>query len=176
MKVKVFYYFSALSLLVISGCFGGANDSDITDFINETKRRPKGEIEPIPSFRPYQPFAYDAQRLRDPFEQPVSEIQDIVVGTGESVEPDPNRPREPLEEVNFAELSMQGTYRDGGNILWAIINNGQGQVIPVREGNYMGKNHGRIVSLSSNQVNVIEIVPDGVEGWLQRPRSLKLEQ
>lgn len=168
-----------LLLVVLPGlnaCLGGTSDADLTDFINETKRRPPGEIEPIPPFATYQPFVYDAQRIRDPFERPVSEIQNIVVGTGEAVQPDLTRPREPLEEVNFAELSMQGTYRDAGNTLWAIINNGRGQVIPVREGNYMGKNHGRIVSLSNSQVNVIEIVPDGVDGWLQRPKSLKLEQ
>jgi type IV pilus assembly protein PilP len=162
-------------LPLLSACVGGGNDSDLTDFINETKRRPKGEIEPIPSFRPYQPFAYEAQRLRDPFERPVSELQNLVLGSRESVKPDPNRPREVLEEFDFAELSMKGTFRDRANVLWALINDGQGNIHPVREGNYLGKHHGRIVTTATTQVNIIEIVPDGVDGWLQRPRSLKLD-
>ena len=163
-------------LLPLGGCFGGGNQDDLSDFINETKRRPKGEIEPIPSVRPYQAYAYDAQRLRDPFDRPVSELQNLVLGTGETVAPDLNRPREVLEEYNFASLSMKGTFRDRDQTLWALINDGDGNIHPVREGNYLGKNHGRIVSTTNTQVNVIEIVPDGVDGWLQRPRSLKLEE
>lgn len=164
-----------LVLPLLGGCFGG-DDSDLTDFINETKRRPKGEIAPIPSFRPYEAFSYDAQRLRDPFERPVSELQNIIVSGQGTVKPDPNRPREILEEFNFAELSMQGSYRDKYSTLWALIKDGRGDVQPVKEGNYMGKNHGKIVTVSPTQINVIEIVPDGNDGWLQRPRSLKLSE
>ncbi len=161
---------------VMLGCAGGANDSDLTEFIDDTKRRPKGEIEPIPSFRPYQAFTYDAQRLRDPFNRPVSELQNLIIGTGEAVAPDPNRPKEVLEEFNFASLSMKGTIRDVKGVLWALINDDQGNIHYVREGNYMGKNHGKIVAATNTQVSVIEIVPDGVNGWQQRPRSLKLEE
>jgi len=169
-------FVAAMVLLLLSGCLGGSNDRDLDDFINETMRRPKGEIEPIPAFRPYQAFSYDAQRLRDPFNRPVSELQNLIVGSGEAVKPDLNRPREVLEEYNFASLSMKGTFRDSKQTLWALINDGDGVVHPVREGNYLGKNHGRIVSTTPTQINVIEIVPDGNDGWSQRPRSLKLEE
>lgn len=172
-RIRVVLFVGFLALL--AGCFGGSNNSDLTDFINETKRRPKGEIEPIPSFRPYQAFAYDAQRLRDPFDRPIIELQDIVVGTGESVEPDLNRAREVLEDYNIASLSMVGTFRKQGT-LWALISDGDGHVIPVRDGNYLGKNHGRIVSTTNNHISVIEIVPNGIDGWIQRPQSLKLEE
>jgi len=172
-KIHIVVTMSAAVLL--TGCFG-SNNSDLTDYINETKRRPKRDIDPVPSFRPYQPFVYDAQRLRDPFERPVSELQNIVLTGQETVKPDPNRPKEALEEFNFAELSMQGSYRDKHSVLWALVKDGRGDVQPVKEGNYMGKNHGRIVEITQNQVSVVEIVPDGVENWLQRPRSLKLNE
>src|SRR5690606_33687814 len=41
-------------------------------------------------------------------------------------------------------------------------------------GNYVGKNHGRIVELTENYVSAIEIVANGPDEWLERPRKLQL--
>jgi len=38
----------------------------------------------------------------------------------------------------------------------------------------MGRNHGRIVAIKNDRINLIEIVPDGHGGWLERPRTLAL--
>ena len=53
---------------------------------------------------------------------------------------------------------------------------GEGGVHRVRVGNYLGKNHGKIVSATETSVEVIEIVPSGVGGWLERPRTIKLTE
>jgi type IV pilus assembly protein PilP len=39
----------------------------------------------------------------------------------------------------------------------------------------MGQNHGRVTSISEYGINVVEIVPNGLGGWLERPRTLALE-
>jgi len=44
----------------------------------------------------------------------------------------------------------------------------------VRIGDYLGRNYGRIESISENQVNLIEIVPSGSGGWVERPQTLTL--
>ena len=45
---------------------------------------------------------------------------------------------------------------------------------------YMGKNHGRVAAISEGRLDLIEIVPNGRGGWLERPRSIswlmKIEQ
>ena len=173
---KIFLYSSLVYTL--AGCFGGGPDQDLNEYIDETLRRPGTVTLNFETIETPKSFVYssEAQRLRDPFDRPVSELRDLIVNTGEAVRPDPNRVKEVLEEFNFAQLSMKGTYRDSNNTLWALINDGDGRIQAVKEGNYMGKNDGKIVSLTNTQVNVIEIVPDGADGWLQRPQSLKLEE
>lgn len=162
-------------LACLAGCSSGGSKQDLLDFINETKRRPAGQIEPMPTFPAYQAYEYGASRLRNPFERPVDEQQNVLVASNSDVKPDFNRPRELLEESSFASLSMVGTFEKNGT-LWALIDDGEGQVHPVREGNYLGKNHGRIVQASRSHINVVEIVTDGLDGWVERPRTLKLKE
>ena len=53
---------------------------------------------------------------------------------------------------------------------------GAGGVHRVKVGDYLGRNHGRIVSVDEAKIDVVEIVPDGEGGWLERPRSLTLKE
>src|SRR6187402_1603888 len=130
-------------LLVVSGCSSSSDQQDLRDFMAETKRRPQGQIEPLPPFEVYQPFAYSAMTLRSPFDRPAL-IEKETKG-GRTVEPDLSREKEYLEGFNVASLSMVGTLSKSGK-LWALIDDGQGKVTPVTVGNYMGKNFGKIIS------------------------------
>lgn len=38
----------------------------------------------------------------------------------------------------------------------------------------MGVNHGRVVKITPTQIDLVEIIPDGREGYVERPRSLIL--
>ncbi len=53
---------------------------------------------------------------------------------------------------------------------------GAGGVHRVKVGDYLGRNDGKIVSISEGKIDVVEIVPDGEGGWLERPRSLTLKE
>jgi type IV pilus assembly protein PilP len=159
------------SLLV--GCGGSSKHQDLVDYIEETKRRPVGQIKPLPPFVPYKSFSYGAMTLRSPFDQPVYEQQELILQTGKNVEPDLNREREYLEEFNLASLAMVGTLERSG-ILWALIDDGEGGIHRVKEGNFMGRNHGRIVGTSKISVDLIEIVSDGKNGWVERPKSMQI--
>lgn len=161
-------------LTVLSGCSGN-NQQDLEDFIQETKRRPKKQVEPLPTFPPYESFTYSASQLRNPFEQPVAELKDMVAKGTDVKPPDPDRPKELLESYNFDQLTMVGHIQKGG-VFWALINDGEGYVHRVTKGNYLGKNYGRVVAASPTQVDVVEIVTDGLDGWVERPRVLKLAE
>jgi type IV pilus assembly protein PilP len=39
----------------------------------------------------------------------------------------------------------------------------------------MGKNHGKIVAIDVGHLDLIEIVPNGYGGWLERPRTISLD-
>lgn len=163
----------AIVAALLSSCSSSSDQSDLRDFMADTKRRPHGQIEPLPPFKPYQPFAYSAMTLRSPFERPV--IVDSSAKGGKTVEPDLNREHEYLEGFNIASLKMVGTLTKADR-LWSLIDDGQGKVTAVTIGNYMGKNYGKIISASSSQIEVMEIVADGSNGWVERPRIIKLEE
>jgi len=100
-------------------------------------------------------------------------VHEMVLGKRTGVKPDLNREKEYLEEFNIAGLSMVGTLERSG-VLWALVDDGDGGIHRVAQGNYLGKNHGVIVAASSRQIEVVEIVPDGVGGWVERPQVLQI--
>jgi type IV pilus assembly protein PilP len=157
-------------MLFLSAC-SSSDHQDLRDFMAEAQRRPQGQIDPLPPFQPYQPFTYSAMTLRSPFERPVP-VEKETKG-GRTVEPDLTREKEYLEGFNIVGLSMVGTLSKAGK-LWVLIDDGQGKVTPVTVGNYIGKNFGKIISTQKTQLEVMEIITDGSNGWIERPRIIKL--
>ncbi|MFZ3155411.1 type 4a pilus biogenesis lipoprotein PilP [Pseudomonas sp.] len=162
-----------VSILLISGC-GGSDFSDLQGYMDEVRARPKGEIEPLPKFQPYESFTYSAAALRSPFQPPIKlEMADRQKGS-KDVKPDETRTKQFLEGFNIENFVMVGTLaNDAGT--FALVS-GAGGVHRVRVGDYLGRNHGRIIAVDESKVDVIEIVPDGEGGWLERPRSLSIKE
>ena len=171
--MKTILLLAELSLLVLflSACSSSSDQQDLRDFMAEAKRRPQGQIDPLPPLKPYQPFTYSAMTLRSPFDRPAP-IEKEIKG-GRTVEPDLTREKEYLEGFNIVGLSMVGTFSKAGK-LWALIDDGQGKVTPVTIGNYLGKSFGKIISTEKTQLDVMEIIADGSNGWVERPRIIKL--
>lgn len=162
-----------LSVLLLTGC-GSAEFNDIDQYMAETKAKPKGHIKPIPPFKTYKAFSYSATGLRSPFEKPV-EVREITrLQARSNVKPDENRTKEYLEKFGIDSLVMVGTLEQGAS-LWALVQDVDGGVNRVKVGNYMGRNHGRVVETTESYVAVIEIVPNGNDGWVERPRTIKLK-
>jgi len=162
-----------LACTVLVACGGVNQHQDLQDYIEETKRRPSGQIDPLPPFVPYESFSYGAMTLRSPFDPPVEDQIEVLLSQDSNVKPDFNREKEYLEAFNFASLSMVGTLMQG-DAVWVLIDDSEGGIHRVTEGNYVGKNHGRIVKAAARQLDVIEIVPDGADGWVERPKVLQL--
>lgn len=161
-------------LLCVSGCSFDSDQSDLKAYIAEVKARPQGNIEPLPPVRTYEAYVYSATAKRSPFDPPVQTQQ--VIGTrNPDLKPDLTREKEFLESFNLDALSMVGSLEQRGT-QWVLIRDNAGGIHRVTIGNYLGKNHGRIVSVSAAQVDLVEIVSDGLGGWVQRPRSIKLSE
>ncbi len=164
----------AMILAALTACGSSSDHRDLQQYIEDTKARPSGQVEPLPAFQPYRPFSYSAITMRSPFDPPARE-EDRRELSGKQVQPDLNREREYLESFNVANLTMVGTLTKSGQ-LWALINDGQGGIHAVTQGNYLGKNHGRIVTASRSQLELLEIVADGANGWVERPRIIELKE
>ena len=164
-----------LLVLGLASCrTSGSNDLKI--FIQEVKTRPKGNIEPLPTFKSYDIFTYAAASLRSPFEAPISVKLLQEIPEESNVKPDFNRPKEILENFSLSELAMVGTLAKRDGNLWALISDSQGNVHRVQPGYYMGKNHGRIIAIKDAAIDLIEIVPSGRGGWIERPRTVQLAE
>ena len=164
----------AVLTLSLTGCgVGGSDHQDLLDYVEETKNKPSGRIQEIPAFRPYEAFIYSAAGLRSPFDRPLDVQQRLFASTAKNVQPNFNRAKEYLERFDFNSLQMVGTIKKAG-VLWALIEDSSGGIHRAASGNYIGKNHGRIVETTETKLEVVEIVSDGLDGWLERPRVLAL--
>lgn len=165
--------FLVIISLVISGCVDG-DFSDLQAYMDDVRNRPKGAIEPLPKFQPYEAFTYGAAALRSPFQPPVKiDVASKKKGS-KDIKPDETRVKQFLEGFNIEVFEMVGTLaRDGG--VYGLVR-GAGGVHRVRAGDYLGRNHGRVTMIDEARIDVVEIVPDGEGGWLERPRSLTLKE
>jgi len=178
MKINPILVLTILVPLLISGCGGNDGFSDIDRFMKEIDSKPRGRIKALPEVQVYRAFAYSAASRRSPFLPP----QDVVINEVEiqkdqsNVKPNLDRVPEILETYSLGQLKMVGTLsRDGVDTLWALISDHEGSIHMATTGQYMGKNHGKIMAIDSGRLDMIEIVPNGYGGWLERPRTIALD-
>lgn len=178
MNNMIFLSRLALITTLLVGCAGGSGFSDLDRFMKEVDSKPRGRIEPLPEVQVYRAFTYGAAGSRSPFLAPAEVVvNDIQITEDQStVKPDLDRPQEVLESFQLTQLKMVGTLRRGvENTLWALVSDNEGGVHMAKSGQYMGRNHGRIVDIADGRIDMIEIVPNGHGGWLERPRTVALE-
>jgi type IV pilus assembly protein PilP len=162
----------ALTLAVATGLAGCSNDLDeLNAKVQEIKARPGGRIEPLPEVKPYETFTYAATTLRSPF---VAGMPASASGSA-GIRPDQNRPREFLEQFSLDTLKMVGTLRLGGRT-YGLVQTRDGLVHRVLPGNHLGQADGRITGIEEGKISLIEIVPDGMGGFIERPAALALSE
>ena len=156
-------------LATMAGC-----SSDLDDLqarITEVKSRPGGRIEPLPEVKPYETFSYEATKLRSPF---IQGMPAAAMAPG-SVRPDLNRPREFLEQFSLDTLRMVGTLRLQSRT-YGLIQTQDGLVHRVLPGNRVGQSDGKITAIEEGKISLIEIVTDGVGGFIERPAAIALSE
>lgn len=159
----------ALALLWLSGC---STDMDkLQTQVAEIKNRPGERIEPLPEIKAYESFTYNASNMRSPFVPSAPARNDVA----SAVRPDSKRSREFLEQFPLDTMSMVGTLQLQGNS-YGLVQGKDGLVHRVLPGNFMGQNDGRVVSITPTRISIIEIVPDGLGGYIERPAALALNE
>ncbi len=173
-KVKL-ALFAAIASATLAGC-----DSDMADleqFVAETRLKHQGRVDPLPTFAEFEKVTYSELGLRDPFKP--NKNASVTVGTtvakASTGGPRPNegRRREALEGYPLDSLKMVGILKQRTSS-WALVQDKDGTIHRVQPGNYAGQNHGKIVKISENEINLVELIPDGISGWIQRQAQLKL--
>jgi type IV pilus assembly protein PilP len=158
---------AVLAGLVAAGCSGG--QSDLQKWIEATKKKPGGRIQALPEVKPYETYAYSASKMRSPF-QP----QGAGAANGlASLRPVSRRNREFLEGFSLDTLRMVGTFKVGNNS-YGLVQSKDGLVHKVQPGNYLGQNDGKVTEITGGKISLVEIIPDGLGGYIERPASLAL--
>ncbi|MEH6563269.1 MAG: pilus assembly protein PilP [Marinobacter sp.] len=162
---------------LLTACSQGSGFSDLDKFMADTRAKPRGHVEPLPEFSAYEAFSYSAADRRAPFEAPI-DVQLTMIDEKpiSDVEPNLDRPKEVLENFDLKGLDMVGTLQGLSGNLFALIRDNTGGIHRVRSGNFMGQSYGRIIGVSETRIELIEIVPNGRGGWVERPRSLTLDE
>lgn len=174
--------FALLTLLIVSmsGCVWVEGTEDLKKFVSQIQDRPAKPVKPIPDFRAYEAFVYEGSRLRNPF-LPV--VQYIPSGTindkgsvdlGNTAPPDNDRLKGYLESFDIDDLYMVGNIAKGESNKWALIVDTKGEIHRITKDDYLGLDHGKVVSVSESRINIIETISNGRGGWVTRPRSIEL--
>jgi type IV pilus assembly protein PilP len=159
----------ACASAVLTAC--SSADDELQRFIDETKREPGGRVEPLPEIKPYETFVYSAADMRSPF-MPSSPGSGAGIA---GIRPDQKRNREFLEQYSLDTLKMVGTLRLGGQ-MYGLVETKDHLVHRVTTGNYMGQAEGRITQITPSKISLVEIVPDSLGGYMERPAALGLNE
>ena len=161
------------AILLLAGCARGISSSpgdapNLEKWVADVQARPAPALEPLPVMQQFETFEYAAQTLRDPFSDAWSNAD------GGGLRPDPNRRKETLEQYPLDSLDMVGTIGKGAGLI-ALVMAPDKVTYRVRPGAYLGQSDGRITGVQEDRIELVELVPDGAGGWLERPASIALE-
>ncbi|MFC7369237.1 pilus assembly protein PilP [Vreelandella zhaodongensis] len=169
-----------LSLLCAAGLVGCSDpqleqlDQALVEIRRSADAPAAGVVKTLPAYQSLD-YRYDdtrspflaAERVRSdeaPVEQQISPLA-----------PTQQRTPEPLESFQLQTLRLVGTLRMGDQKV-ALIAPPEGDVVSVREGNYLGTNHGLIHHVSPQEIIIVERVFSPQRGWQERQVTLTLEE
>lgn len=161
----------AVAFACLLAACGSEEHSDLKQFVKDSDNLPRGRIPPVPEAKPYEPFAYQAFDLTDPFKPRKIEPPK---NSGGGMRPDFNRRREPLEAYPLENLRMVGTLEQKKDF-FALIKTPDNNLFRVKPGNYIGQNFGRIVAIGDSNIKLREIVQDNSGNWEEKDQVLQLQ-
>ena len=165
---RIALMFATLGMaLGLAACSG---QGDLHEWVAQVKARKGAPLPALPVVKTFETFIYQDQDRRDPFEPAPPEAG---AQTASGPHPDQNRPRGPLEAFPLDSLKMVGTIGAKGSVE-ALVKDPQGVIHQVHVGDYMGQNYGHVTQVTSSEVDVVELVPNGSGGWMERDASVAL--
>lgn len=156
---------------MISAC--SEDMGDLRQYVETTKQKYEGSVEPLPQFQPYQNYVYNAFSYRDPFLN--KSDKDAEENPTDGTQPDTKRRKEPLEFFPLDALKMVGILEQKGQ-MWGLVRDPEGTIHRVQPGDHAGQNYGEITRITEESIALLEIIPDGLGAWVEREISLSIGQ
>lgn len=173
--------YSKLSALLISSTFlltgcGDGGVQEVKDWMDEVRRNTPVSVQKLPEPKTFAPFVYAGKEEIDPF-SPVklsAALAKLQANAGNSLKPDLERRKEPLENHPLDTITMVGTLEKPG-LSYALLQVDK-VVFQVKVGNYIGQNFGMITRITDTEVELKEIVRDAAGEWVERKAKLELQE
>lgn len=162
---------SSLACVFLAAC-SGSNQDELQQWMKDNTKDMRGRIPPLPQVKPYAPVAYDAAGIVTPFSDRKLAVE-TKQGGGSGIQPDLNRPKEPLEAFPLESIKYVGVIEKKKQSFGIVT--ADGALYQVRTGNYMGQNFGVVTRISETEMNLRELVQDPNGDWVERVSSLQLQ-
>ncbi len=163
-----------LITLSLSGCHNQNLHDDLNVYFEQAKNTSSKFIKKEFVVEPYKPFIYSASDIKDPFEFLESVPQKVVKKIG-NVKPDLSRKKQFLEKFELDLFEFVGTFQKQEELLEGLVNV-EGKLYTMSVGDYLGVNHGRIVSVTDQNIQIVEIVPVTDNTWIEKKQVLSLQK
>jgi type IV pilus assembly protein PilP len=165
---------AALASTVLLGACGGEEQSELRQELAAMTKDLRGRVDPLPQVKSFEPVPYKGESMVDPFVPGrIVVTQASAGGGGGGVQPDLNRPKEPLEAFPMESIQMVGTLSQNQD-MFALVRAGA-SLFRVKKGNYVGPNFGVITGIDESQISVKEVVQDSGGDWVERSTSLQMQ-
>lgn len=161
-------------LVFLTGCSKIDTTKDLKNKIEKTKNTVVGQVAPLPKFKETDNYTYQNIGIRSPFDLTMIEKRKGTEKVFTVVKPEEDRQKTELEYTDIDRFKMVGTIKKSDGILEAILDYGTGSFKTIAKDDYIGKNNGKVISITNESVEIIEIVPNGMYRWLERPMSIRL--
>lgn len=161
--------------LLLAAC-GGEEQSELRQELAAMTKDLRGRVEPLPQVKSFEPVPYKGESMVDPFVPGRIVVNQAAAGGGGGgggVQPDLNRPKEPLEAFPMEAIQMVGTLSQNKD-MYALVKAGA-SLFRVKKGNYMGPNFGVITGIDESQISLKEVVQDSGGDWVERSTSLQMQ-
>ena len=157
---------------LLASC-GGEEQRELRQELAALTKDLRGRVNPLPQVKSYEPVPYKGESMLDPFVPGRIVVSQASSGGG-GVQPDLNRPKEPLEAFPLESIQMVGTLSQSQNI-FALVKAGA-NLFRVKKGNFMGQNFGVILGIEESQISLKEVVQDSGGDWVERSTSLQMQE
>ena len=161
--------------LLLAGC-GSSSESEVKEWMAQTKRETKVYVPKLTEPKTFAPFAYGRRDSIDPFNPAKLEVAlaKMRAKSSSGIKPDMDRPREALEQHPLDTIKMVGTLKKPG-LSYAILQVDR-LVYQAKVGNYLGQNFGMITGITEEGIDIKEIVQDASGEWAERKARLELQE
>jgi type IV pilus assembly protein PilP len=164
---------SCLLLALAAGlgaCSPAADDLDA--WMQQQRAATQPAPTALPEYPAFTPLDYAAHSRFDPFDPRRSNppAAAAVARAGAELA----RPRGPLESRPLEEIKLVGTLA-GASGVQALVRI-DGRLYPVRPGDHLGRNRGRVVRIDERHIELRELVQDASGAWAERTAMLKIQE